>query len=320
MPDPIQMILAISASFAVAAVFLGVYTGWGRRAAEPVWIEAGWVVGLGAGFYLGCWVLGIRPHWPPREDMDRLLVIVVPAALAMELLAAVARPPRWLTWSSRLAVAGALAPVLLHGSIYLSDAAGPGTREWPFPRAVLVLLSLAAAQATLWAALVHLARRSPGVSLTVSLAMAIGGSALAIMLSAYATGGQAGVPMAAALLGASAAAMALPSATRGHLAAPTGVAIVELASLLIIGRFFGELRTDHALVLFVAPSLAWLPELPRLRRMPPWARGLTRVVLVSAVVSVVVADAARRFVAAAGPSAPGSNGPSGQDYASLGRD
>ena len=110
----------------------------------------------------------------------------------------------------------------------------------------------------------------------------------------------------------------MPDAARS--AAPIGVAVVGLSSLLVIGRFFGELRTDHAVLLFVAPLLAWIPELPRLRRMPPWARGLLRVLLVGLVVSGVLADAARRFVGNTGPSAkPGSHEPSVDDYMNFGR-
>ena len=50
-------------------------------------------------------------------------------------------------------------------------------------------------------------------------------------------------------------------------------------------HFFGELRTDHAVLLLLAPLLAWLPELPRCRQMPvgprpvapgPRRRGLLR--------------------------------------------
>ena len=58
--------------------------------------------------------------------MDRFLEIVVPAALVVELMAAVPRFPVWLAWALRLTVAGCLARVLLHGSIYLSDPAEAG--------------------------------------------------------------------------------------------------------------------------------------------------------------------------------------------------
>ena len=65
------------------------------------------------------------------------------------------------------------------------------------------------------------------------------GAALAVMLSGYASGGQVGLPLAAAILGAAAAAMVLPRTLK--VAGPPGVAVVGLFSLLVIGRFFGEL-------------------------------------------------------------------------------
>jgi hypothetical protein len=114
------------------------------------------------------------------------------------------------------------------------------------------------------------------------------------MLSGYATGGQIGLPLTAALLGAAAAVLVLRRTPRGI--GPLGVPIVVLFSLLVIGRFFGELTWPHASVLFCAPLLGWLPELPLLRRMPAWARGLSRVVLVAAVVSAVVVHALTTFV------------------------
>jgi hypothetical protein len=134
---------------------------------------------------------------------------------------------------------------------------------------------------------------------------------------AYLVGGQAGLPLSAALLGASIAATVLPDASRS--VAPIGVAVVGLSSLLVVGCFFGELRTDHAVLLFAASLLAWLPELPRLRRLPPWGRGLLRVLLVGLVVSGVLADAARRFIGNAGPSGtPGAKEPTAEDYLNFG--
>jgi hypothetical protein len=315
MPDPILMTQATGLAFVAAAVMLGIYVGRGRRRAiDPVWVDVGWVVGLGVGFYAGWWVLGIRPHWPLAEDLDRLLAIVVPAVLAVELVSAFPRVPRWLSWVLRLAVAGGVARVLLHGSTYLASPAEAGALTWPPALAWLVLGLLAAAQAVVWGLLDLLARRSPGVTLTIGLGIAIGGSAIAIMLSGYATGGQAGLPLSAAVLGASAAAMVPGSPARSRLTAPIGVAVVGLSSLLIIGRFFGELRTDHAVLLFLSPLLAWVPEIPGLRRMPAWARGLTRVLLVALLVSAVLGDAVRRFVERSAPSAPGSDDSSAEDF------
>jgi hypothetical protein len=237
-----------------------------------------------------------------------LLILIVPAVLAVELLAAFPKVPRWAIWALRLAIVGSGARILLHGSIYLTDVAGPGTAEWSTTQAWMILGSLAAAEAIIWILLALLARRAPGVSVVACLAAATGVSAVTIMLSGYATGGQAGLPLAAALLGGSAVAAVLPGPARQT--APIGVAVVGLFSLLVMGRFFGELSSTHAIVLFAVLLLAWLPELPR---------GVVRVLLVGIVASAVLVDAARRFAAESGPATPGSEESSTEDYQELGR-
>ena len=158
----------------------------------------------------------------------------------------------------------------------------------------------------------------PGLSHAICLSGTSAAAAVTVMLSGYATGGQAGLPLAAALLGASIAALILPRSAR--VTGPIGVAIVALFSLLVIGRFFGQLTSAHAILLFGAPLLGWLPELPFLRRLPPWARGLSRVILVGALTAVVVGDAQRKFAEnsqASSSSEP--NEPSMQDYMDFGR-
>src|SRR5262249_25973011 len=159
-----------------------------------------------------------------------------------------------------------------HGSSYL---AGSPTQAWSPAQTAMILGSLAGAQAAAWILLVQLAHRAPGISTVVGLAMAVGGAPVTVIVSGYATGARAGRALSAALLGGAAVVLVRPGPS-GPIA-PLGVGVVGLFSLLVIGRFFGDLRTDHALVLFAAPLLAWLPELPRLRRLPPWARGVARV-------------------------------------------
>jgi hypothetical protein len=315
MTDPISMAVAMGLAFLTTALVLGLCTWWSRRrASQPSrGIDCGWVLGIAAGSYLGCWLLGTWPHWPPREDLDRVLLIIIPAVLIVELLAALTKLG-WLAWALRAAIIVCGARVLLHGSRYL---AGSPTQAWSPAQTAMILGSLAGAQAAAWILLARLARRAPGISPVVGLAIAVGGSALTIMLSGYATGGQAGLPLSAALLGGAAVALVQPAAARAD--APIGVGVVGLFSLLVIGRFFGDLRTDHALVLCAALLLAWLPELPRLRRLPSWARGLLRVLLVGLVVGAVLGDAARRFAAEWGPTQPGAKEPSIEDYMNSGR-
>ncbi len=317
MPDPILIVTAVGIAGIVSAVVLWT-CGWPWRDPQLTWVSAGWVLGVAAGLVLGCLILGIRPQWPLRQDQDRLLGVAFPAIIVVEVLAVSSKVPRWLIWTLRLVVAIGCAPVLLHGSSYLTDLAGPGTREWSPGLATLILGGLTVALAGVWALLTLLARQAPGLSHPVSMAVAIAGAAVTIMLSGYASGGQIGLPLAGALAGASAASLVLPVRSRGS--GPIGVAVVGLFSLLVIGHFFGQLTAAHAALLLCAPLLAWLPELPYARRLPTWARGLVRVFLVGTLVSAVVVHAQRKFVEdSQAPSGSASKDPSIQDYMDFGR-
>src|ERR1017187_7823936 len=147
MPGPITIVAAMAVAAASAAVLLWL-CGQPWRSTDLYHVDVGWALGLGAGLFLGPWVLGNRPHWPPREDQDRLLGLVLPAVVIVELLAAFPRVPRWLTWPLRAAVALGVAPVLLYGTSYLSDQNGPGTAEWSTVQSCLILGGLAAFLAT----------------------------------------------------------------------------------------------------------------------------------------------------------------------------
>jgi hypothetical protein len=317
MPDPIELLKAMSMAAAVAAAMLGIF-GWPRRKEQPTWIDAGWVLGVTAGFILGCWAIGIRPHWPPREDLDRLLALVIPAVLAVELVAAFPKVPRWLIWPFRMVIVAGSTRVLLHGSGYITDLAGPATSEWSPAQTWLILSGVAAIEATVWVCLALLARRAPGSSVPFSLAIVIAGSAVTVMLSGYSTGGQVGLPLAAALVGSTVAAAVLPRSSPKT--AQLGVPIVGLFSLLVIGRFFGQLTTAHAIILVFAPMLGWLPELIYPNRVPSWARGLIRLILVALLVAAVMVHAQRKFDRDfQSPSGLGAKEPSFDDYMNFGK-
>ena len=239
-------------------------------------------------------MLGKIPQWPPVEDRDRLLLLVLPAVLVVELLATFPRVPRWLIWPLRGVLALGVAPVLLHGTSYLSNQAGPGTADWSTSQACLILGGLAAFLVVVWALLGLLAARAPGVSTAVCLAISSAGAGLAVMISGYMSGGQTGLALAGAVSGGVVVTLVLRWSSRGT--RPLGVAIVGLYALVVIGRFFGELSSAHAIVLFASPLLAWLPELPLVRRLPRWAHNVTRVLLVGLLVSAIVVAEVREFV------------------------
>src|SRR5438874_5981834 len=101
MPDPIVILEAMAAAaFLAAAVLL--LLAWPWRTPRPGRAAVGSLLGVGLGFIVGCWLLGWRPHWPLREDQDRLLLILLPAVLWVELIAVFSERFRWLIWLPRL--------------------------------------------------------------------------------------------------------------------------------------------------------------------------------------------------------------------------
>jgi len=310
MPDPILILKAMAAAAVIAAVVV-LHFGFLWRNARAA-RAAGPVVGVAVGFALGVWLLGMKFSWPPREDLDRLTLVLLPAAVVVELAAAFVGRWRWVAWLPRLVLTTVAARILLDHSSYLTDLAGPGTREWTAEQTIAILAGLAAALTVVWAATAWLARRSPGRAVPFSLAGACAGAGVLVMLTGYASGGQLGLPLAAALAAAAIASLAVkgPPEPGGMV----GLGVVGLFSILMIGRFFGNLSTVPAVVVFAAPLLGWLPELAH---RWPRVRAALGVVLVGVPVIVVLALAAQKFVKDSKSSAPGSSGPSIDDYANF---
>src|SRR5262249_54028179 len=151
----------VGPSAAVAAVIAAVILldlGLPWRAPQPALVAVGGALGVGLGFFFGCWVLGLNPVWPPREDRDRFLLVLLPAVVLVELLASPPGLPRVVAWLLRLAVAVLAARVLLHGSVYLN---GPGDNQWSAAETWLTLGALAALLASVWMLLSWLAHQVP---------------------------------------------------------------------------------------------------------------------------------------------------------------
>jgi hypothetical protein len=314
MPDPLSMLGALAAAAVVAAAVL-LLGGLPWRAPGPRRAAVGWVAGVGLGFYVGfllaCRLLGSWPHWPPREDQDRLLALLLPAAIAVELVAALLPRLRWPVWLLRLVVAGAAARILLHNTVYL---VGPGTLLWTPLGSWLILAGLGAALAAEWALLLLLAERAPGRSLPLALGFTCAAAGVVVMLSGYATGGLPGLVLGAALVGAAVGSFALRGAPDARGA--VGVGVVGLFALLVSGHFFGQLTAVNAVLLFLAPLLCWVPELPLLRLGRPWLRGLVRAGAVAVLLGVVVFLAQHKFDADVKKHGDDS-GPTADDYSNF---
>jgi hypothetical protein len=313
MPDP-MLIMKSTGVAAVVAALVFALSGRLRRGDPRALPVCGWVLALGLGSWLGFLVLGLRPGWPLAEDLDRFLALVFPAFLGAELIPAMLRWPPGPRWLVRALVAPAAAPVLLYGSSYLSDVAGPGSREWTTGTAVLILGLLALALAVGWVVLDAASRRGSSGTVALALAVSTAGAAVTLLLSGYSSAGQMGLPMAGALTGLAAAMPVVPENARR--AIPAGPGLGSLFSLLVIGRFFAGLTTDHAVLLFVAPLLGAACTFLLPSQAGPKLRFAVCLILVLTIVGGVLASAGARF-SAASRSPVRASGSSLEDYSKL---
>src|SRR5438874_911486 len=104
MPDPVLIFKAVAAAGGAAALILLAF-GWPWKAAPPIRADLGATIGVGAGFFIGCLILGLKPHWPPLEDVDRWLFCLLPAVTLAESVAALVGNTRWIAWLARGIVA-----------------------------------------------------------------------------------------------------------------------------------------------------------------------------------------------------------------------
>lgn len=308
MPDPFRIALA-SAVAGVAAALGVLLFGWPWQSPRPRWAASGWIVGLMVGVAIGAAILDALPDWPPDEDQDRLLLLVLPAVALVELAGAVGLRPT-LVWFGRLAIALLTARILLHGSIYLADVpAADGA--WSLAERTGILATLAAALALVWWGYLAAARRQPSRVLPVALGLCCCAAGATIMLSGYASGGQLGIVLGGAIIGGTAASWLLcgnPSLDGG-----IGFAAVGLFSLLVMGRYFGELSTTHAGVLLATPLLVCLPLDRWLPLRFAWTVRPVLLLLLLVPLGLVIGSAQQRFQERSGPpSVPGQSG--AQDY------
>lgn len=289
MPDPVLSLQAMTAA-ALASALCVLALVWRRQAASPARVNVACILALTAGLLLGYRVLQLRLPWPPVNGLHRLLLIILPGAITIELLAGSARLPQWLSGLLRICLAAVTGRILLHGSVYLNGANG----GWTILQTGVVLLCAALLLTAEWRLLIALSQRSCGVSIPLALGISIQATGMTVMLAGYVTGGAAAFPLAAALIGASLATSVV--APRAPLPGLIGSGVVGLFGLLFVGRYFGGLSTGQALVLFLAPLLCWITELPILRGRSPWLIGTLRLVLVAIPLVITLILARQDFI------------------------
>ena len=177
-------------------------------------------------------------------------MILLPVTLAIEAEAAAGwLDGFWLTFERGI-VALIAVPVLLHGSVWLSDNT---PTAW---------VGLGGGALVLWAAWEGIAShvRGTGDRLVAAITVAaITSAGLAIMMAGWVRGGAVALTLAAALGGAVLVAHRSAPGRGGSQAGLVGLSaagIVALFGLLVIGRFFGRLGSAPAALLLMAPLVA----------------------------------------------------------------
>jgi hypothetical protein len=294
MPEPLLYCQAMSAAAVASAAT--VLLGWAVRR-DPGWtwlnIACGLAMGLGlaAGFRVLSWQLA----WPPASGLDRMLTIVIPAAIGIELIAGFHSVPRPIAWLLRIGLAAAIPRILLHGSVYLN-----GADDWNWWQISAAMAFCSATLLGVWSLLVCLSRRSNGgVSVSFALCLSIQSAGAAVIMAGYIKGGAAALPLVAAAAATTIAATLVARQGRKpanfDYAPVLGIGAVGLFGVLFIGRFFGRLSTTCALIMLLAPLLCWVTEAGPLKNRHPWLVGSLRLAFVAIPLVVVLALAKREF-------------------------
>jgi hypothetical protein len=250
-------------------------------------------------------MLGLAPHWPPTDGLDRFLLILLPATVVVELAAGFSRVPRSVAWVLRVGLAAASGRILLHGSSYLDGSAS----DWPDGQIWAAISLCAVLLSAVWMLLARLWQRSGGISISLAVSQTCVAAGMALMLSSYLIGGQAALPLAAGLAGATIGLRLVNS--RAPCPGAIGIGVLSLFGVLVLGRFFGELSSGRAVAIFLAPLLCWATELPVLRHRKPWVVAAVRLGLVALPLAIVLFLAQRDF--ARNSSAPAGDGYEGYE-------
>lgn len=246
------------------------------------WYQIAYMLGLGLGIGSGLFSLNIFPSWPPASALDRMITLVLPAIVIIEIISAFRCLTNWTISGLRVILALAMARVLLHGSVYLAQSSD----AWTTLQSRLFFIACPIVLIIGWVVLSRQAGQAGAMSVAISIALAIQASGIAIMLGGYLKGGSAAIPLAAALIGPILGLM-LTSCLQSNsqhdaaaLSSTSRIGLVGLSSLLIVGHFFGRLSTVHAVFLGLAPLFGAAVEfLPR-RWKKPTLVGSIRLILV----------------------------------------
>jgi hypothetical protein len=299
MPDPLLYWKAMGIAATTSVIVVMMMVAMSRSINENR-LNLICIVGIGVGLVIGNAVLALNLSWPPHNGLDRLLLVIIPTVLIVELFAGVNRFPPAAAWSLRIILSLATPRILLHDSVYLSlsDA-------WPAWRAITTIGVCGLGLALAWSLLSWLSRRRGGISISFALCLAIQCSGAAVMLAGYIKGGAAAIPFVATLLAVTIALRVVTKTATSRVkiekpdhylaAGIVGIGVVSLFGLLFVGHFFGDISQTPAITMLFAPLLCWVTEIPPLRNRRPWFVASCRLALVAIPLIIIIIAAKRDF-------------------------
>jgi hypothetical protein len=273
-------------------VGLGLALAWrpwrGRAGADVRWISAPLAAG---GFAIAYWNFEPKAGWPPTANIIYLLLYFAAPIAVLGMADALLKPPLWLR-TYLLMLLWWLAVSLLLRPLMNQPNHGFAPEMWIDAMSLITVMW--------WLTFERLAEHSPGVTAPLLLALFSCGGAVLLALGWHI---QSSATMAASLMGMSIAAAVL-GACSSRVSFSRGFAqtIVLLLQLVLIHGYF---YTDDALTarqelwaaLFaMAPLLAFIGDLPLLRRRPPAARLAARVLPLVILLGIICALTVRDYV------------------------
>ena len=289
MPDPVLYLKAMGFSAFASAIALFILVVAVRPATRR-WQNVASVLAIGLGLVVGYGMLAIRLTWPPASGLDRLLLVILPATLGVELIVSCWSEPCRIAWPMRCFLAAAIPRILLHGSVHLNGFQG---EPLLLLHSAAEVVACSIILAGTWRMLSWLSERSPDYSIPLALALTIQCAGMTIMMAGYIKGGAATFPFTATLLGTTLAACLV--IRRPPFTAIIGIGMVELFGVLFIGRFFGRISTEFALTMLLTPLICWVSEFPALRHRNPWLVGSIRLLLIAIPLVAALALAKQDF-------------------------
>jgi hypothetical protein len=256
------------------------WRGW-RRNAPTIDGTWGGPIAIGLGYVLcHAGTIGFPPF--PAVEATQWLIYIAFVAIGLGLLESRLGERASVRWGIRLLIS-AVIPFLLLQAVF--------KYRWGIVEGILGSVGLSAAILAFWTQLDALAERQiGGFPLLVLLSLTAGGSVV-LVLSGSALLGQLSGGLASTLGAGLIMAWWQPKLTLTRGAITVSAAL--LCGLWLNGYFYAEVPPESALLLYIAPSVAWIRWFGPVQRLGRWGPPIVSVAAVLVLVGLAVGFALR---------------------------